>query len=116
MEELFEFACCFASLPVFCFVFTLKVHFKGFRGSTLGKQRKKKNKRTPGPRDATLHHMYEENKKTYSVDLNVRSVHLQAVRWRGENEIRPFAACNHSTDRLGFGCQQFTKAGVAALE
>lgn len=44
------------------------------------------------------------------------SVHLQAVRsWR-ENEIRPFAAYNHSTDRLGFGCQQFTKARVAAIK
>lgn len=44
------------------------------------------------------------------------SVHLQTVRsWR-ENEIRPFAACNHSTDRLGFGCQQFTKARVAAIK
>lgn len=44
------------------------------------------------------------------------SVHLKGVRsWR-ENEIRPFAACNHSTDRLGFGCQQFTKARVAAIK
>lgn len=85
------------------FFFTPKVHFKGFRGPT------------PRLHDATLHHTYKEKKK-YSADLNVRSVHLQAVRWRGENEIRPFAACNHSTDRLRFGRQQFTKARVAALE
>lgn len=63
--------------------------------------------------DATLHHT---DKKKYTGDLNVMSVHLQAVRSLGENEIRPFAACNHSTDRLGFGCQQFTKARVAAIK
>lgn len=52
----------------------------------------------------------------HTENLNLMFVHLQAVRsWR-ENEIRPFAACNHSTDRHGFGCQQFTKATVAALK
>lgn len=35
--------------------------------------------------------------------------------WRG-NEIRPFAACNHSTDRHGFGCQQLSEATVAAIK
>ena len=52
----------------------------------------------------------------YSEDLNLISVHLQAVRsWR-ENEIRPSAACNHSKDRHGLGCQQFSKAMVATIK
>lgn len=42
-------------------------------------------------------------------------VHLQSLRHWRENEIRPFAACNHSANRHGFGCQQFTKAMVAAI-
>lgn len=71
------------------FFFTLKVHFKGFKGSTL--ENKEKDKRIPRLCDATLHHMYKKTQKTtYSADLNVRSVHLRALRWRGENEIRPF--------------------------
>lgn len=47
---------------------------------------------------------------------NATSVHSQAARSCRQNEIRPFPACNHSKDPLGFGRQQFSKARVAAAK